>query len=456
MSKKNLISFLGLLFIASVVGCQKSAVIENTHWRTEEGTSPPSVLQSESIKNAKVTYKDLDVTIGEQNVFGASVSGSYSKIVLKDQSLSRVDFSYLKNPSPLLRTDALVMGKVPQLFRRTLEYQHPEVKSLRLVSQSLKIATPQNEPPQVVWEFVFLNHLGAMSSFQVNKYYVSSEIESQYSCFFESQAQLYPLGPLKSSLSVVTIDKLLSSEALVSEGVRLTPLAPLFAKPENNRYQFPQDDPRFFQIHAFHYIDQSFRWFEQNLNFKIPQQISVETSIGYPDKTNAAFYFNKVIRLGDGDDVAFSNLPLDPSISTHESIHAIVDSVAKLPFQGQGGSINEAFADFFTAHILNNPHLGEVAYKKAPFKRTVDNPKKFQDLSGGLYADSAVLSGLLWQIRVELGPLVAQELAWKLLLMSHPETQFTDLKTNLKYLVENMPHDIKIRTQQILRDRGWD
>lgn len=442
------------------LGCQRYASFESIHWKSGSAATetPPQPSLKSATKPQSVSLNGFRAMLQYQKVNGAEVLGSYAKIVDDKEQRLRVDSLWLENPSTELKADALLMGQLSKLFLNTLKFQHPEIRNWRLEGSHL-IVNPSggdsNKRPQIEWEFTFLNEQQKLQSFRINKYYVSRGFLTSYSCFYESQAELYPMGPLKSNLSIVTLDKLISSHSLTSETVKLAPLNPSIASPENNKYEYPQDDPRFFQLHAYHYVEQSYRWFEAHLNFKMPEQISLETSVGYPEKTNTAFYFRKIIRLGDGDDIVFSKIPMDPSISVHESIHAIIDVVAHLPYEGEGGSLNEGFSDFFATHILDNPNLGEVSYKKAPFKRTVQNSKKYQELAGGLYADSGILSGLLWQIRTDLGREAAQEIAWKLLVMCHPETQFKDVRENIKYLASSLPVESAQKIQIILKERGW-
>jgi len=50
----------------------------------------------------------------------------------------------------------------------------------------------------------------------------------------------------------------------------------------------------------------------------------------------------------------------DPSVVFHEVAHAYVDELAGLPSQGEGGALNEGFADFFAAAIADNPAIGPL------------------------------------------------------------------------------------------------
>src|SRR5690606_1502757 len=118
--------------------------------------------------------------------------------------------------------------------------------------------------------------------------------------------------------------------------------------------EFPPTDERFDQVQAYYYANQILSWFGRKLTLKKPLKVSILAHVGYPDKTNAAFYYKGQVRLGSGDDVTFSLIPLDPSIVMHEVSHVLIDELARLPFQGEGGSINEGFADVFTTFYLNS------------------------------------------------------------------------------------------------------
>ena len=95
----------------------------------------------------------------------------------------------------------------------------------------------------------------------------------------------------------------------------------------------------------------------------------------------------------------------------HEAVHALVDRVARLPFQGEGGSINEAYADFLAASYLDNPLMGEVSFKGGPYRRNLEERRSWQTLNGGLYNDSQVISSLFWAIRQNIGVQASLELA---------------------------------------------
>jgi Zn-dependent metalloprotease len=152
---------------------------------------------------------------------------------------------------------------------------------------------------------------------------------------------------------------------------------------------------------------------------------------GFPAKTNAAFYYQGLIRLGDGDGTNYKHIPRDPSIVSHEVAHAIIDRLSGMSSEGESGSINEGFADFLTSSIWENPQLGHTAFMKGPYKRSVESELSLKEKTGGLYHDSAIVSGLFWKIRSALGPIKSQSLALKTIARLGVNPNFTTLRFSI-------------------------
>jgi Zn-dependent metalloprotease len=158
-----------------------------------------------------------------------------------------------------------------------------------------------------------------------------------------------------------------------------------------------------------------------------------------------------------GDDEIYSHLSQDPSVVIHESVHALVDVVAGLPFEGEGGSLNEGFADYFTAVQLNNPNMAEASYLKGPFRRSVVNSVTLNDKNGGLYHDSAIVSGTLWDLRERFGNIVGLRLASLTLNRLVPGSDFKDFGDSLHVVLESElgnAGDLQAG-KEILRKRGF-
>lgn len=159
----------------------------------------------------------------------------------------------------------------------------------------------------------------------------------------------------------------------------------------------------------------------------------------------------------DSDDEIYSHLSQDPSVVIHESVHAFVDIVAGLPFEGEGGSINEGFADFFTAVQLNNPNMAESSYLKGPFRRSVVNSVVLDEKNGGLYHDSAIVSGVLWDLHERFGRDTGLKLSAYTLNRLVPGSDFKDFGDSLKFIIESelkSPTDVQAALE-VLQKRGF-
>jgi hypothetical protein len=149
-------------------------------------------------------------------------------------------------------------------------------------------------------------------------------------------------------------------------------------------------------------------------------------------------------------------LASDPSVVYHESFHALVDGLAHLPFENEGGSMNEGFADFFTCVALNRPYLGEASYVKAPYKRSLTTLVRLDEKTGGLYHDSAIVSGLFWEIKEKLNTEKSLLLATDTLSMLNPYSLFADFnKSLLGVMQKNLNTDDRQTVSLILKNRGF-
>ncbi len=147
----------------------------------------------------------------------------------------------------------------------------------------------------------------------------------------------------------------------------------------------------------------------------------------------------------------------DPSVVTHEVAHAVIEQVSHLSTEGEGGSLNEAFADYFAASILENPKMGEVSYVEGPFRRDIDNDATLPGRNGGLYHDSLIVSGTLWSLRQALGPAEGQAVAFKTLARLNADSNLMDFKAQLAQVLASGPGpEQKRKAQAVLTARGWN
>ncbi|MGZ3768850.1 MAG: hypothetical protein ACXVCP_05095 [Bdellovibrio sp.] len=273
----------------------------------------------------------------------------------------------------------------------------------------------------------------------------------------ESHAFIFPDGPRLSKLQefLLKMDEL--NPFVGGLGIKISSTAaPAFDENNEHTLKLSPEDLRFDQVQVFHYVTKVRTWIKNTLGVGFNRDLDVEVHVGFPQKTNAAFYYNGKIRLGSGDDENYSKIPQDPSIVSHEVFHSVVEELARLPYEGEGGSLNEAFADFFTAIYLGRPFLGDNSYLKGPYKRTVQNNKKWSDKSDALYGDSLIISGMLWQTAEVLGKDQARDLALETLTRLTPVTDFKEFNVQYrKVLQEKLTGENLNKALQVLEQREF-
>jgi hypothetical protein len=208
-------------------------------------------------------------------------------------------------------------------------------------------------------------------------------------------------------------------------------------------------------IQAYYYATQGLAWAKQHLAFE-PTGLRLRTQVGAPERSNVAFYYGKEIRIGSGDDVAFSRMALDPTIVTHETMHGVIEPLTYLPFTGEGGSLQEGLADTLTAIQLDDPNMGDASYKSAPYQRTLNNNMVFTERTGALYHDSLIFSGLLWDIHEHVDAATAEDLIKYFLAHFTPASNFTTARAELAAWMAQAPDQDKAKlVQAIAARRGW-
>jgi len=273
----------------------------------------------------------------------------------------------------------------------------------------------------------------------------------------EGQGSAFPLGPLVSAIASVPLQGLNGDGTLTGSQLSIVTGIEPRAFSSNLLFQFPLTDPRFDEVQAYFYIDKALRFFSEALGTPLTAPLSAKVNTGGP-RSNAAFYFGHRIFLGQGDGVTYQGLVRDPSVVYHESAHALIDQLAGLPSQGEGGSLNEAFADFIAAVMLDNPNIGEASYRQGPYRRTLLNRLRAPgDLSGNLYGDSLVVSGTLWDLRRSLGAPKALQLALGTLARLGEGSRIGDFAPALAQAAQlrlTAPED-RQAVSSVMAERGW-
>jgi len=440
------IIFFGFCFL--LTACSENLNFETTRW-SQQGPAPsrPSDINLDH----SISAGERKIIFQIQSIEGVPVEGSYYKEISNQSKLEFVTSKWAEDFPARLKTRIFWMkrGK-SRILAKFLKF-HPDYREKDFRTEPELIL----RKGELLWKLVRSTPEGRLIGIYVNE---SAEIRESHflgSSLENAAATLFPDGPLLSPLQKVWLANLNDNRTLVSPDIRVLTQSNVIAIADNAQFVFPVEDRRFEQVQVFFYLSKVLTWVRDQWKMELPFILEAETSIGYPEKTNTAFYYQHRIRLGDGDDVVFSRIALDPSIVSHEGFHAVIDAVAKLPYEGEGGSLNEAYADYLTAVMTGNPNLGETSYKKAPFKRSVKNDFRFPDQNGGLYHDASIVSGLLWSIQETIGKDNALSLAWQVLLRLNPDSDFKSFQHELAEVLSGQNPESIRKVQLVLEKRGW-
>ncbi|MFP5518746.1 MAG: hypothetical protein ACLGGX_02490 [Bdellovibrionia bacterium] len=437
--------------------CQPQAHLEVIRWQKGQKKSQISPLENIEKSSAQsVVSAQEQVAFQDQKVGPAVVENSFIKTLSTldgEDLLIEAAVSFDQNKLEKLELAAFEKAKptiVKKLKERVPAFREFEINKVDI------IISKNHGFHEPLWKISYFDKKGVPWALKMNNHFQVRSIERVGSQFHDTFAIIYPKGPKLSALSEVLLKSIQAQPALSSPRVTVTSQAPAKVESVLEPLRFHPQDTRFDQVQAFYFLDESIKWMESTLGVKLNKVVEAVVHVGAPDKTNTAFYYDSKIRLGTGDDITYSKIPQDPSIVIHESIHALVEAVARLPYEGEGGSLNEAYADFFTALQTGSPHMGEAAYLKGPFRRTVNNNYKLADKRGTLYFDSGIISGLLWELKEKLGTDVSREIALLTLNRLTPVSDFNDFNTQLREVLKTKLSEKQLETaMEVLKERGF-
>lgn len=446
--------FTSFIFLAA---CNSKNGLHNIEWRRGDSSTLIESLDKVNVSTlSKIQSASESVEIQQQTVHGITIEDSYVKKIRDHKG----DVFAVRAAVSLddKKLESLLLS----------EFQ----KRKDTILNELKIAFPafRKRPPEKinvviihhgayyepVWNVVYTDKHSIPWEMKLGAHLQIRSVKRVGSQFHDTPAFVFPKGPKISSLQEVILKGLAAEPTISNDHLIVTTQGDMKIVDVNNPLKFSPQDSRFDQVQVFYYLEESLNWFEKRLNVKLPMNLQAEVGVGAPDKTNSAFYYQGKIRFGSGDDQTYSRIPQDPSIVIHESVHALVDVIAHLPYEGEGGSLNEAFADFFTAIQLDNPNMGEAAYLKGPFRRTLKNDFKLADKNGGLYHDSGIASGVLWDLRIKFGLEKAKQIGLLALNRLTPGSDFIDFGSQVKeVLPQVLTEEERLSALTVLEKRGF-
>lgn len=445
---------LSLIFLLSSAACTKSAY-QVYEWKEGDKSFASELAAYEFVTASKNLSRGEWVRLQAQSYQGLAIESSYRKEILaKDGTLKRLRAGVVKPEIAFAHLDVPGVTKQASHIQEKIQSAFPIFR--KRPPQSIRpVISQRGGFYEIIWQVDYIDDKSRLWTLKLNKNLEVRSIRPAGSQFIDTSAWVYPRGPLWGAVQEVPLKGLYLEPALANHWVYVSSQAENRIDKIAGPLKFSTEDSRFDQTQAFVYLNESFSWFESRLGFKMPFQVQAEVFVGYPEKTNSAFYYQGKIRLGQGDGEFYQHIPRDPSIVIHESAHAVIDVLAGLPYEGEGGSLNEGFADYFTAMQLGSPRMGEVSYKKAPYRRTVLNTLSLDDRNGGLYHDSGIVSGTLWELSQQFGPAKGLDVAMSVLNRLVPGSDFADFGKTLKDVcLEKLSADEARMALVILGKRG--
>lgn len=446
---------LVLISLASITlfSCQKKSELKYQEWTVEMGVAQNVIPQNISYESTSTAnYQQKKIEFKRQLIDGKPVYNSFIKQVTNKGSTELVQVNLVDQNSHLKSNREFKKVNYSELIKK----MGPDFENISFISDEDVIVIENNKPINyLIFSYFSKSGVPYSSFFNSNGELIRTErVGSQ---FADINAIVYTEGPKLSPLSEQLIKGLMINPTLSNNMVFVTTESEKKISEISPVLKFDTKDERFDQLQAFYYLNKAFQWMKDELKVTLPAKIEAVVHVGYPVKTNSAFYFQNKIRIGRGDDVNYSNIAQDASIVYHESFHALNDSLARLPYEGEGGSLNEAFADFFTCLMTDRPFLGESSYLKGPYKRTLQLNMSLSEKNGGLYHDSQIISSLLWETKEKFGATKAKQLAVETLIQLNNISKFSDFNKKIVIASHKMlTEDEQEALSTILKSRGFE
>jgi len=189
-------------------------------------------------------------------------------------------------------------------------------------------------------------------------------------------------------------------------------------------------DGPFQEVNVYHHINEFQEYLQGDLGITCAHDYVVPCYAHAGEDDNSDFSpWEDRIRFGDGgvDDSE------DGEIVVHEYGHAIHFGIVGLfNLTGETGALSEGFGDYLAATFGDNALVGEwdaTVYNPGPppFLRRTDGDKHYpEDIQGQVHADGEIISAAWWDIRLQLGALLTDQLVVEGMFYTGPSATFRD------------------------------
>jgi len=455
-----------LLGLGNLFGCSgpKQEIFVQRWSKSQHSPTPPSIIRDSSFSLNKQTSKvaGMRVSFSEQKLGKAFVeSGHLYQVLNADNQVTHIR---VQNGLTDISHYSLDLEKLSQQLyeNRTVFYERAQTKYKFLRNRELIEDIRLIFDPSIKTKRPFYYRIKFISQTQDQvtqcNLLLSLEIKEceRISLHFQAPAWIFTLQNSENLQEVILpgLKSVLRGQ-LRSEQIQVSSASPSQISTRDLPFRFPPTDPRFDQIQSYYWAERALQFALERFKLSSQLRIEIKTFTGFPELTNAAFSFKNQIRLGRGDGVTYSHIAQDPSIIIHEIGHVLFSQIAYLPSQGQGGSLNEAFADYFAATLLDSPEMGAKSFLKGPFRRTLNQTLSYSTLANRLYQDSLVISSALWEMEQKLGKEKANSIFIESLIRLGPANQISEYVEVLSALIKELPPSDRHELRDILIKREW-
>ncbi len=464
-SQKKLIGF-GFIVLMFLFSCSERNQLKRISW--SQKSSVPLTVEQAQMVSALQKDQFQEVQLSDQKIQrwrmtseGIPVEGTWLKVMRDNQNrLLKIEGEQTtETPNEKEKDEAKNLLTQKETL---LNFVWKKNKTLQLAQNILPaqiIFIPMRSGFEPVIELVYFNHDGTdVQRLYINKQGRILSSESVVQSLTAGTAQVFPGFPNQTILTEVAFTDLIGDGTLTTPSIRVESAnSPRVYSPTHN-FLYQPEDKGFDEVQSFYYMDQLFDWLKNQYALILPFQLKIKLHVGGLTPSNAAFYYDGNINLGDGDNIVYKKIPLDPTIVSHEACHSLVQVLAGLPQGGEGGALNEAFADFISANFLEYPQMGGYSYLKAPYQRTLENDlNAVNDRNQGKYQNSLLVSGTLWQMRKILGKEKAGWLGLHTLAKLGPNSVLNDFPRAVNETIDELTVDqaTKEVLKTILVKRGW-
>lgn len=430
-------------------------------WSESEEVKPGLFLKSAvSIKKDPKALPGVgELVISESQKIGpAVVHGTWRQTIYREDGLLSFTAGAVMEGLPSAASLKLLEAELGTALKAGMERATQLTGATRIFTPVLEVRKNEKGEWQPCWRVEYLNKSGDRLKYLILSREGKQIAEGELGWDgVDGRAMVFPkgpgLGPLEERpLLDLNGDGTISGRLLkVFSALDLKVWSPEF------KFFYAQDDRRFDLGQAYFTIAEGFRWLKEHLGVEIQRPIEVKLHVGDNGVSNAAFYHQNTIYLGTGDGRVYKDMIRDPSVLLHEGIHAVIDSYAGLPSEGEGGGFNEGFADLFTALVLDNPRMGEVSYLQGPYRRTLEhNLQAYKDFKPGVYQNGSIVAATFWDMKPALGTDLTAKLAFRTLVRLGRGAKFDDFPSALSSAADGLLTTAQKATAlQAARSRGW-